>query len=119
MYYSFSEGYASHANELKTKAFLFADLPDSNLIAVTAIWDTGANRSVITGDIRMRLNLVPIASRIVFGVNSKQAVGVVATSIKLPNVGGKTNFSFVIPSLPVSYNLAEEADKLNSNNILN
>jgi hypothetical protein len=33
----------------------------------------------------------------------------------ISNVGGKTNFSFVIPSLPVSYNLAEEADKLNSN----
>jgi hypothetical protein len=31
----------------------------------------------------------------------------------ISNAGGKTRFSFVIPSLPQSYSLAEAADKLN------
>jgi predicted aspartyl protease len=31
----------------------------------------------------------------------------------ISNAGNKTLFSFVIPSLPTSFNLAEEADKLN------
>jgi hypothetical protein len=31
----------------------------------------------------------------------------------ISNVGGKTRFSFVIPSLPTYFSLAEEADKLN------
>jgi predicted aspartyl protease len=31
----------------------------------------------------------------------------------ISNTAGKTRFSFVIPSLPTSFSLAEEADKLN------
>jgi predicted aspartyl protease len=31
----------------------------------------------------------------------------------ISNTGGKTRFSFVMPSLPTPYSLAEEADKLN------
>jgi hypothetical protein len=31
----------------------------------------------------------------------------------ISNANGKTHFSFVIPSLPRPYSLAEEADKLN------
>jgi hypothetical protein len=32
----------------------------------------------------------------------------------ISNADGKTRFSFVIPSLPQTYSLAEEADRLNS-----
>jgi hypothetical protein len=97
-----------------------------------------------------QLNLIPIDTKVVHGINSKQTVDVVAISIKLPNgllipdirvfvcdipspidmlIGmdiiqlgdfhisntrSRTLFSFVIPSLPEPFDLAQKADALNN-----
>jgi hypothetical protein len=149
MYYSFAKNYTTCANRLITKITLFEALPPKNPVIVNAIWDTGANQSVIAIELKTSLNLIPVSSKLVFGVNSKQYVDIVTASIKLPNdlylqrkrfyvcslppgvdmligmdiiqlgdfhisnAGGKTHFSFVIPSLPQTYSLVEEADRLN------
>jgi predicted aspartyl protease len=52
---------------------------------VYAIWDTGASQTVITHRLMSKLNLIPIETKEVYGINSKQTVDVVLISIKLPN----------------------------------
>jgi hypothetical protein len=148
MYYSFAKNYTTNTNKLITKITLFEALSPKKPVIANAIWDTGATQSVITTELKSSLNLIPVSSKLVFGVNSKQYVEIVVASIKLPNdlylqrkrfyvcslppgidvligmdiirlgdfhisnSGGKTHFSFVIPSLPQTYSLAEEADRL-------
>jgi hypothetical protein len=154
MYYAFSENWKAYTNKLITKALVFQNFPGGGFADIKVIWDTGATQSVIDNDLKINLNFIPISSKLVFGVNRKQYVDIVAASIKLPNgfviknkrfyvcnlppgidmligmdiiqlgdfhisnKGGKTQFSFVIPSLPDIYNLAEEAAKLNAVNTL-
>jgi hypothetical protein len=149
MYYSFSKNWKAYTNKLITNVSVFQNFLDGRVVDIQAIWDTGATQSVMTNHLMENLNFIPISSKLVFGVNSKQYVDIVAASIKLPNefviknkrfyvcdlppgidmlIGmdiiqlgdflisnksGKTQFSFVIPSLPDTYNLADEAAKLN------
>jgi len=151
MYNAFVKKYPALALDLNTDIEVF---PVSSIshqgTTVYAIWDTGASQTVITHRLMSQLNLIPIETKLVHGVNSKQLVDVVAISIKLPNdflipdirvfvcdipspidlligmdiiqlgdlhisnTGGHTLFSFVIPSLPEQFDLAQEADALNN-----
>jgi hypothetical protein len=148
MYYSFSESWKTYTNKLITNASILRNSTGS-FVDIRAIWDTGATHSVMNHALMMHLNLMPIASKLVFGVNSKQYVDIVAASVKLPNgfvigrnrfyvcslppgtdmligmdiiqlgdfyisnASGKTQFIFVIPSLPKPYSITEESAKLN------
>ncbi|MDR0289479.1 MAG: retropepsin-like domain-containing protein [Treponema sp.] len=85
MYYSFSEKYAAPTNKLITETTLLGALPQKDFLKVRAIWDTGATHSVISNKIKEQMKLIPISSKLVYGVNSKQYVDIVAASIKLPN----------------------------------
>ena len=150
MYKAFAKEYHSIAEDLNTDVEVFpVSSASSQGTTVYAIWDTGASQTVITHRIMSHLNLTPIATEIVYGINSQQMVDVVAISIKLPNgllipdirvfvcdipspidmligmdviqrgdfhisnTGGRTLFSFVIPSLPEQLNLAQKADVMN------
>ena len=150
MYNAFAKEYHSLAEDLNTDVEVFpVPSASSQGTMVNAIWDTGASQTVITHRVMSQLNLTPIATEMVHGINSQQMVNVVAITIKLPNgllipdirvfvcdipspidmligmdiiqrgdfhisnTGGRTLFSFVIPSLPEQLNLAQEADALN------
>jgi hypothetical protein len=74
MYYSFAKNYTTCTNKLITKITLFDALSPKNPVIANAIWDTGATQSVITTELKISLNLIPVSSKLVFGVNSKQYV---------------------------------------------
>jgi hypothetical protein len=86
MYNAFVKKYPALAPDLNTDIEVF---PVSSVnhqgTTVYAIWDTGASQTVITHRLMSQLNLIPIETKLVHGVNSKQLVDVVAISIKLPN----------------------------------
>lgn len=50
----------------------------------TALWDTGAQRSVVTSDVARILGLVPISNAVSRGVNAVKVVPVYLISIRLP-----------------------------------
>jgi len=95
MYNAFVKKYPALASDLNTDIEIF---PVSSVshhgTIVYAIWDTGASQTVITHRLMSRLNLIPIETKLVHGVNSKQLVDVVAITIKLPN-------GFLIPDIRV------------------
>jgi len=95
MYNAFAKKYPALAPDLNTDIEVF---PVSSVThqgtTVYAIWDTGASQTVITHRLMSHLNLIPIETKLVHGVNSKQLVDVVAISIKLPN-------GFLIPDIRV------------------
>jgi len=86
MYNAFAKKYPALASDLNINIEIF---PVSSVIhqgtTVYAIWDTGASQTVITNRLMSQLNLIPIETKLVHGINSKQMVDVVAISIKLPN----------------------------------
>ena len=87
MYNAFSKEYSIPASDLNTDIEVFpvsSATPEQGTV-VYAIWDTGASQTVITHRLMVKLNLVPIETELVHGINSKQTVDVVAISIKLPN----------------------------------
>jgi hypothetical protein len=151
MFNAFAKQYSALAEDLNTDVEVFPVSSTSNQgTTVYAIWDTGASQTVITHRLMSHLNLIPIETKVVHGINSKQTVDVVAISIKLPNgllipdirvfvcdipspidmligmdiiqlgdfhisnTGGRTLFSFVIPSLPEQFDLTQKADALNN-----
>ena len=96
MYNAFVKKYPALAPDLNTDIEVF---PVSSTVSrqgttVYAIWDTGASQTVITHRLMSHLNLIPIETKLVHGINSKQLVDVVAISIKLPN-------GFLIPDIRV------------------
>jgi len=95
MYNAFAKKYPALAPDLNTDIEVF---PVSSVnhqgTTAYAIWDTGASQTVITHRLMSHLNLIPIETKLVYGVNSKQLVDVVAISIKLPN-------GFLIPDVRV------------------
>ena len=95
MYNAFVKKYPALASDLNTDIEIF---PVSSVnhqgTTVYAIWDTGASQTVITHRLMSHLNLIPIETKLVHGVNSKQLVDVVAISIKLPN-------GFLVPDIRV------------------
>jgi predicted aspartyl protease len=87
MYNAFTKEYPILAADLNTDVEVFpvsSAAPHQGTV-VYAIWDTGASQTVITHKLMDKLNLVPIETKLVHGINSKQTVDVVAVSIKLPN----------------------------------
>jgi len=95
MYNAFVKKYPVLASELNTDIEVFPVSSVSHQgTTVYAIWDTGASQTVITHRLMSHLNLIPIETKLVHGVNSKQLVDVVAISIKLPN-------GFLIPNIRV------------------
>jgi hypothetical protein len=86
MYNAFAKQYPDLAGELNTDVEVFPVSSTTNQgTTVYAIWDTGASQTVITHRLMSQLNLIPIETKVVHGINSKQTVDVVAISIKLPN----------------------------------
>ena len=95
MYNAFVKKYPVLATDLNTDIEVFPVSSVSHQgTTVYAIWDTGASQTVITHRLMTYLNLIPIETKLVHGVNSKQLVDVVAISIKLPN-------GFIIPDIRV------------------
>jgi hypothetical protein len=95
MYNAFVKKFPVLASELNTDIEVFPVSSVSHQgTTVYAIWDTGASQTVITHRLMSHLNLIPIETKLVHGVNSKQLVDVVAISIKLPN-------GFLIPDIRV------------------
>jgi hypothetical protein len=95
MYNAFVKKYPALAPDLNTDIEVFPVSSVSHQgTTVYAIWDTGASQTVITHRLMSNLNLIPIETKLVHGVNSKQLVDVVAISIKLPN-------GFLIPDIRV------------------
>ena len=86
MYNAFAKQYPALAEDLNTDVEVFPVSSASNQgTGVYAIWDTGASQTVITHRLMSQLNLIPIDTKVVHGINSKQTVDVVAITIKLPN----------------------------------
>jgi len=153
MYYAFDEKYPYRVENLITEVEVYP-FPTTNphvYAVIRAKWDTGANHTVISTDLKERLDLVPSASETISGLGGSQVIDVFRLEVRLPNglfissrrigvcnirsvynidiligmdiiqlgdfhisnTNGKTMFSFVIPSLPVSFNLADEAKRLN------
>jgi len=95
MYNAFAKKYPTLTPDLNTDIEVFPVSSVNHQGATAyAIWDTGASQTVITHRLMSRLNLIPIETKLVHGVNSKQLVDVVAISIKLPN-------GFLIPDIRV------------------
>jgi hypothetical protein len=86
---SFRVDYNYKARELRTEVILFAvSAPSPNKTAtVSAIWDTGATASVITPDIAQYLQLFPIDTVPIIGVNNEkpEPKPVSIVHIALPN----------------------------------
>jgi len=95
MYNAFVKKYPSLAFDLHTDIEVFPVSSVSHQgTTAYAIWDTGASQTVITHRLMSQLHLIPIETKLVHGVNSKQLVDVVAISIKLPN-------GYLIPDIRV------------------
>jgi hypothetical protein len=95
MYNAFAKKYPALVPDLNTDIEVFPISSVSHQgTTVYAIWDTGASQTVITHRLMSHLKLIPIETKLVHGVNSKQLVDVVAISIKLPN-------GFLIPDVRV------------------
>jgi hypothetical protein len=110
MYYAFAKEYSTPITDLNTEVEIFpvsSATPDRGT-TVYAIWDTGASQTVITNNLMARLDLIPIETELVHGINSKQG------DFHISNFEDCTLFSFVIPSLPERIDLVEKADKLNN-----
>jgi predicted aspartyl protease len=156
MHYAFEIRYPFHAENLISDVEVYpAPTGDpGKFVKIRAKWDTGANHTVISVNLKERLNLIPIDSEVLSGVGGSLVIDVVRLAIKLPNglfisgkhigvcninsaqgidiligmdiirlgdfhisnTGGKTCFSFMIPSLPTPFSLAKEADRLNGQN---
>jgi predicted aspartyl protease len=87
MFNAFAKEYPAIAPDLNTDVEVFpvSSATPHQGIVVYSIWDTGASQTVITHRLMTKLNLVPIETKLVYGINSRQTVDVVAISIKLPN----------------------------------
>jgi hypothetical protein len=63
-----------------------APIKDPNkFVKIRAKWDTGANHTVISVNLKDRLNLTPIDSEVLSGVGGSMVIDVVRLAIKLPN----------------------------------
>jgi predicted aspartyl protease len=148
IHHAFSFQYPGRAERLPSEAVV--EGPGGKSMKARAVWDTGAMRTVITPQAAAALDLAPIETVTVTGVNNISSAPVTIISVILPNSvrvydlkavicdmrqgidlligmdiitmgdfvicngGGKTLFSFAIPSFPNTIDLLETANELNS-----
>jgi hypothetical protein len=87
MYYAFEERYSFRPETLISEIEVYpAPTKDpGKCVRIRAKWDTGATHTVVSTNLKERLNLVPIDSEVVSGVGGSQVIDVVRLAIKLPN----------------------------------
>lgn len=103
MYRAHAQIYGFRTPVLSSDIEIFprSSVKQGSSMILSAVWDTGATRAFICD--------LPYSVNILIGMDIIQL-----GDFHISNAGGKTLFSFVIPSLPTPFSLAEEADKLNS-----
>jgi len=82
---SFSIEYKNIVPELITEVELFNPLNIEKNIKTLAIWDTGATISSIAPDVLKKLDLEPVDSIMIEGVNSLERCDLVLVHVGLPN----------------------------------
>jgi hypothetical protein len=87
MYYAFEVRYPIRTENLISEVAVYPSpiKNPSRSVKIRAKWDTGANHTFISIDLKNRLNLVPIDSDVVSGLGGSQVIDVVRLAIKLPN----------------------------------
>jgi hypothetical protein len=99
---AFDTEYGNIVKELKTEATLFP-APKSLAakgIKTSVIWDTGATHSSLSIKIAKDLELKPIDTKVVRGVNSSKLVDVVIAEIELANGTLLANRRFSVCDIP-------------------
>jgi predicted aspartyl protease len=95
-----------HKLKSMVEVFAVSGKSEREGIEIVALWDTGAEASVITPEAAQRLNLVPVDRIRVSGVNNISMADIVRVSVGLPN-------RVMIDDLPVSVcNLVQGVDFL-------
>lgn len=82
---AFSVEYSNIARQLFTDVDVISGFDKSKTLKIKAIWDTGATNSVITPKVFSLLQLSPIDTAVVKGVNSQEEVSVTIVDIVLLN----------------------------------
>jgi len=93
---AFSVEYTDLTSELFTEVVLFNPADMDTYVETLALWDTGATISSIAPGLLKKLNLEPIDSIIVEGVNSLERCDLVLVHVGLPN---KIFFPNIKPSV--------------------
>jgi len=83
-HYAFDAEFSTVVSELITDVSIFSS-PNSQGIKTYAVWDTGATHSVLSPKIVNNLQLIPIDSSLVSGINHSQYADIVIASIGLTN----------------------------------
>jgi hypothetical protein len=83
-HYAFDAEFPTVVRELVTDVSIFPS-PNSQGIKTYAVWDTGATHSVLSPKIANNLQLIPIDSSLVSGINHSQYADIVIASIGLAN----------------------------------
>lgn len=82
---AFKESYGGLVDRLPTTVSVSSSLENTKKKDFSAIWDTGAQLTAVSPDVVKALNLVPVDSWEVYGVNGKVLLPVVIVDIMLPN----------------------------------
>lgn len=86
-HHAFKVEYPVRVRELRTKVHVATPLSlgNQNYIEFLALWDTGANNTVITPAVVQALNLIPSGVSEVHGVNSHELKNTYIVDLILPN----------------------------------
>ena len=101
-YRAFADKYPRLTRRLETKVVPYQsdDTTFSHGIEYNALWDTGADASVITRRIEQELNLLPVGTNIVAGVNSKSNANITLVTVELPQLITVKDASVYVCDLP-------------------
>ena len=98
-YHSFRESYGALVDRLSCLVRASSHFEPSNKGEYTGIWDTGAQVSAVSQAVAQKLNLAPVDSWEVYGVNGKTSLPVVVVDIKLPNNHSIENVHAVVADI--------------------
>jgi predicted aspartyl protease len=101
-HYAYDLEYSHIVKEIITPVTIYSSrsFAEGKCIKVNALWDTGANHSVITPRIANELNLVSIDKAIVGGIDQVIESDIVIVAIVLPNNMLITEKRFSVNNIP-------------------
>jgi hypothetical protein len=84
-------------NRIATVVYLYPSvLPSARPMPTKAIWDTGAQKSIITPYIAQSLNLKPINQIVIGGVHGKNRSDIVIVTLEIPGQNTHKNLQVAV-----------------------
>jgi predicted aspartyl protease len=102
-YYPLDLEYGKIVREISTPVTIYSSFSSSNskIVTTSAVWDTGANHSVLSPKIVQELELCTVDSKLVHGINNSRCLSdVVLATIKITDDLILTDRRFSVNTIP-------------------